>query len=499
MTTNRASLKLLSFLTTLLLLVAQSLAVVGGPQLPDPGHPGISRDDQIKLGFQAAAQVYQQMPVLPDSSPETVYIRQLGQRLAATIPPQYSWPFEFHVIPQKEVNAFALPGGPMFVNVGTITAASNEAELAGVMAHEMAHVYMQHSAKQVGKTQLTAGLAGLAGAILGATLGGGLLGQLAQAGIQFGANGVILHYSRSDESQADAVGAIILYKAGYNPQALADFFQKLGAEGGQPPQFLSDHPNPGNREAAIQKEIQGWPPKNYLTSNVAFDKVRQQALSVKAYTAEEIAQGAKSGEWAALNRKNGATFKAPPGIAVSAPVAASPSQNASAVSMRSVLPSQRLITADLGAMKIAHPDNWQVFPPKRQGDSLTIAPQAGLVESGVGYGVVINGVSPPRGQRMTVDDVTEELVRTMQSNGGGLRPIGNPQPISVAGAQGRSVAMQSISPFPDANGQQQKERDWLVTVPRPDGTVIYFVFVAPQADFEHFRPTFETMLKSAQF
>jgi beta-barrel assembly-enhancing protease len=498
MTTHRASSKPLAVLLALVLLVAQSSAAAGAPELPNPGNAGISRDDQIKFGFQAAAQVYQQMPVLPDSSPETQYIRQLGQRLAATIPSEYSWPFEFHVIPQKEINAFALPGGPMFVNIGTITAASNEAELAGVMAHEMSHVYMQHSAKQAEKSQMTAGLFGLVGALAGATLGGGLLGQLAQAGIRFGANGVILKYSRSDEAQADAVGAIILYKAGYNPQALAAFFEKLGAEGSQPPQFFSDHPNPGNREAAIQKEIAPWPPKTYLTSNAAFDKVRQQAMGVKAYTGEEIAKGAKTGQWAALNRQNGAIFKAPPGVAVTAPAAVAPSQTVSAVSMQSVLPSSRLVTADLGPMKIAHPDNWQIFPPRQRGDSLTIAPQAGLANNGVGYGVIINGVSPPRGQRMTIDEVTSELVRNFE-RGNALHPIGEAQSITVAGVQGREVALQSTSPFPDENGRQQRERDWLVTAPRPDGSVIYLVFVAPQADFEHFRPTYENMLRSVQF
>src|SRR5271169_877559 len=495
---HRASSKPLALMLALVFLVAQSSAAAGVPELPNPGNAGISRDDQIKFGFQAAAQVYQQMPVLPDSSPETQYIRQLGQRLVATIPAQYSWPFEFHVIPQKEINAFALPGGPMFVNVGTITAASNEAELAGVMAHEMSHVYMQHSAKQAEKSQMTAGLFGLVGALAGATLGGGLLGQLAQAGIQFGANGVILKYSRSDEAQADAVGAIILYKAGYNPQALADFFQKLGAEGSQPPQFLSDHPNPGNREAAIQKEIAPWPPKTDLTSNAAFDKVRQQAMGVKAYTGEEIAQGAKTGQWAALNRQNGAIFKAPPGIAVSAPAAATSGSAVGTVDLQSVLPSPRLVSADLGPLKIAHPDNWRIVPPRQQGESLTIAPQAGLARNGVGYGVVINGGAPPNGQRMSIDQMTAELVRNLQ-DGSGLQPLGNAQPINVGGVQGRSVALQSTSPFSDPNGQPQKERDWLVTVPRPDGSVIYFVFVAPQADFERFRPTYENMLRSVQF
>ena len=170
------------------------------------------------------------MPVLPDSSPVTQYVQRLGAKLVAQIPQQYSWPYQFHVIAQKEINAFALPGGPIFINLGTITAADSEAELAGVMAHEMSHVYMQHSAKQAGKTSLIAGLAGLAGAVLGS---GGLVGQLAALGIQVGANGVIMKYSRTDEAQADSVGAIIMYKAGYNPRAMADFFQKLAATGGQ--------------------------------------------------------------------------------------------------------------------------------------------------------------------------------------------------------------------------------------------------------------------------
>lgn len=492
----RRNSKWLALSLAYLLVATQLLAVVGGPQLPNPGNPSMSRQEQIQLGYQAASQVYKQMPVLPDSSPETQYIRQLGERLVATIPQQYSWPFQFHVIAQKEINAFALPGGPMFVNIGTITAADSEAELAGVMAHEMAHVYMQHSAKQAtGTSSVVAGLAGLAGAILGAT--GGWVGQLASLGIQFGAQGVILKYSRNDESQADAVGAIIMYKAGYNPQAMADFFQKLAAEGSGGPTFLSDHPNPGNREAAIVKEIATWPRKNFITNSPAFTRAKQQAGSVQAYSAQQIAQGAKTGQWAALNQKNGAVFQPPAGVAVKQPASATGGAAANNVSLQSVLPSSRMVSEDLGPVRIARPENWQLIPPVQRGSDVMIAPRAGVSDNGIGYGVAINGVSA-QGQQMSVDRLTSELVSQWERSRG-MQAVGSPQSIRVGNVTGRSVMLDSTSPFLDPEGQPQKERDWLVTLPQPDGSALYLVFVAPESQFSRFRPTFESMLRSVQY
>ena len=461
-----------------------------GPQFPDPGNAHMSRDQQRALGLKAAAQVYQQMPVLPDNSPETQYIRQLGQKLVATIPPQHSWPFDFHVVAQKDINAFALPGGPMFVNIGTIVAASNEAQLAGVMAHEMSHVYMQHSAKQENKAEWTSTVAGLAGGLLGATRGG-MLGELAQAGIQFGAQGIMLKYSRTDESQADAVGAIILYKAGYNPQALADFFKTLEAQGGAPPQFLSDHPSPGNREKAIEAEIRNWPPENYAGDSPAFQKVRQQATGVKAYTAEEIAQGAKTGQWAGYNSRNGAAFNSSGATAVSTRAPAS------GVSLQSVLPSERLVATQLGPIQIARPENWTVTMPQHQADYLTIAPATGVTPNGVGYGVLINAAKT-NGQHISMDNITAELVQQLQRTHG-VRPVSKAEVVGVNGVEGRSVMMQSTSPFPSANGEQQVERDWLVTVPQANDTVVFFIFVAPQSEFGRFQPTYEAMLKSLRF
>jgi Zn-dependent protease with chaperone function len=498
-TRTRFAIRISSALMICILATGQMLAQ-SGPQLPDPGPAPLSREQQIQLGFQAAAEVYKQMPVLPDNSPETQYIRQIGQRLASTIPKEYSWPFEFHTIAQKEINAFALPGGPMFVNVGTINAAENEAQIAGVMAHEMAHVYMQHSAKQMQKGQTTQALAGILGAILGAR--GGALGSLAQAGVQIGAGTLMLKYSRADESQADAVGTMILYRAAYDPRALADFFRTLEEESGSNggPQFLSDHPNPGNREQAILNEIRNWPPKQYRTNSAAFNQVRQHAKTLHLYTAQEIAEGAKSGRWAQLNRQNGAVFKAPPGVDVQP--SATPSSQSSApsgpVSSRDVMPSSRLVSENLGPLTISRPENWEVIAPQQQGQSITIAPRAGITNNGIGYGVVINGAKLQNGAG-NIDQITSEIVRSMQSGGGDLQPIGNPQPITVGGIRGRSVMMESTSPFPTSNGQQQRERDWLVTLPQQDGSVMYFVFVSPKSEYERLKPTFDSMLRSIQF
>jgi hypothetical protein len=387
----------------------------------------------------------------------------------------------------------------MFVNLGTITAAANEAQLAGVMAHEMSHVYMQHSAKQAAKAQTTGLLAGIAGAVLGATVGG-TAQELGQAGIQVSAQGLMLKYSRTDESQADAVGAVILYKADYNPQALADFFQALESQGGSPPQLLSDHPNPGNRQQAIEKEIRNWPPKTYAADSADFQRTRKHAMEVRAYSGEEIAQGAKTGQWSALNQKNGARFH-PTGAELATTSGSAPaalqSPSAPAVALDSVLLSQRMVVADLGLVKMERPENWQVMMPKQRGQSVTIAPQGGVTANGVGYGVVLNGVALSNRERMSIDDMTSQLIQDMVQNDA-LQQEGEPQPITVAGIQGRSVTLQSVSPF-SVNGRPDKERDWLVTVPQRDGSMIYMVFVAPQSHFDRFQPTFEAMLKSVRF
>jgi hypothetical protein len=154
--------------------------------------------------------------------------------------------------------------------------------------------------------------------------------------------------------------------------------------------------------------------------------------------------------------------------------------------------------SNLGPIKIHHPENWQVTMPEKQGQFVTIAPRAEITDNGVGYGVCLNGIAPQQGGRANIDDITGQLVQQLEQNNG-LAAEGKAHPITVGGVEGRSVMLQSLSPFPTADGQQQMEQDWLVTVPQRDGAVLFIVFVAPALEFEHFQPTYAAMLKSLQF
>src|SRR5437660_1929867 len=202
--------------------------------------------DDVRLGRQAAAEAEQQFPLLRDAE-VTAYVESVGQRLVAAIPPEFQHPefrYYFRVINARDINAFALPGGPMYVNRGMIEAARTEGEMAGVMAHELSHVALRHGTAQATKAQKYAVGAGIAG-ILGTIFGGPGAGQAAQAAVAV----PFLRFSREYETEADILGARIMANAGYDPRDLANMFRTIEAQGGGGGGWFSDHPSPANRYA----------------------------------------------------------------------------------------------------------------------------------------------------------------------------------------------------------------------------------------------------------
>src|SRR6266700_4424766 len=218
---------------------------------PSHGYDMFSPQEEVQAGQQASAQASKQLPLLPDSDPVVKYVQRLGAQLAAHAPGE-KWPYSFHVVNQKEINAFALPGGPVYVNLGTIQAADNEAELAGVIAHEISHVVQRHGTRSASKQVL----AQMPVALVGGLLGKGIFSQMAKLGISFGVGSYLLKNSRSAESEADLLGSDVMYDSGYDPHQMAVFFAKLAEEGSsRGSQFFSDHPDPGNRAQAVSKEV----------------------------------------------------------------------------------------------------------------------------------------------------------------------------------------------------------------------------------------------------
>ncbi|PYX00960.1 MAG: peptidase M48 [Acidobacteria bacterium] len=264
-------------LAALIVLLYTTVLLSQGPTQFHPGFNLFSKDQDVQLGKESAAQVRKQMPVVRDPV-LSEYVSRVGRRLADSQEARASgFPFTFEVVADPSINAFALPGGPMFIHTGLLKAVDNEAQLAGVMGHEMSHVILRHGTNQASKAQLIQLPALLAGQVAG----GSMLGRLAQAGIGLGANSVLLKFSRGAESQADLMGSHLMAEGGYNPMQMARFFEKLNSQGGSRTlEFLSDHPNPGNRERAIEEEADRLPQRNYSFQTGAFDRMKQAVAQI---------------------------------------------------------------------------------------------------------------------------------------------------------------------------------------------------------------------------
>ncbi len=258
-------------------MLGQSLASQG-PTEVKPGFNLFTRQQDIQLGREAAAEIRKKATIVNDPV-LTTYVNAVGQRLMQSREARASgFRFTFEVVADPSINAFALPGGPMFINTGLLKAVDNEAQLAAVMGHEMSHVILRHGTNQASKVNLIEIPLALAAQM---TNSNSLIGQLAELGINLGANGVLLKFSRTDESQADLMGSHIMAEEGYDPRQMAKFFEKLNAKGGFTTiQFLSDHPNPEYRSRAIYVEAARLPQRSYGYQTGQFSRMKKEVANL---------------------------------------------------------------------------------------------------------------------------------------------------------------------------------------------------------------------------
>jgi hypothetical protein len=433
-----------------------------------PGMNSFSPQQDIELGKKFSTEAQQQYPLCKDPKVDA-YLTKLGRRLIEhldTFGNEYPW--EFHCANDKAVNAFALPGGYVFVNRGAIETADYEAELAGVMAHELAHVALRHGTNQATKAQyaqLGSGLAGIAGSIFGGTAGA----AVATAG-QLTAGSILLKYSRGAETQADVMGTQVLYDSGYDPRAMAAFFEKLNTSKA-PPEFFSDHPNPDHRIERVDEEIRkmGGALDGAQRDSAEFRAIKKRVAALPVVT------------------------KPKPGAA-SAPDAASLPQPGA---VKVGLPSDQYVDLDIGIATLRYPDNWKKYG---DGSTVTLAPDGGLVDAGnrqaaMAYGVTANlakfSGNPPAGEDL-LTAATEKLIENLRKENTNMEVKRQSKSVTLDGERALSTYLRNDSPVGNS------ETDLLVTMMRPEG-LVYFVCVAPERQYDDFRPAFDFIMESVRF
>ncbi len=424
-----------------------------------PGFNLFTRDQDVQLGKEAAGEIEKQVEIV-NNRELTDYINSIGSKLAAQ-PQADKYPYAFKVVNDPSINAFALPGGPAFVHTGLIAAVDNEAQLAGVLAHEITHVALRHGTNQATRANLIQLPAILASKAAGTE---SLLGQLAQIGIGVGANSVLLSFSRTAETQADLVGVQIAAQAGYNPIEMARFFQKLEADGGaRGPQFFSDHPNPGNRMKAIEDEIQYLPRRNYNADTGQLARMKAVVARLPA-PRKPIAQQAK-------------------------PSASSPS-------IPNSRPTDRVRQYQGRDYSLSYPENWNPVASQDASSVMIAAPSAMLQsQSGVsmGYGVMV-AYYRPRDAEANLWQATDEFVSQLRSADPRMH-AGRDMPREVK-IGGKSAILSTLNS--DSMFQGQSEVDLLVTVAHPNG-VLYLVLVAPESESQYANRAFDQLLQSMRF
>ena len=420
--------------------------------------------DDVKIGNDAARQVEQQFPLVNDAAAQR-YLETVGQRLAASIPPEYQQPafnYRFKIVNASDINAFALPGGPMFVNRGMIEAAKNEGEMAGVMAHEMSHVALRHATAQ--QTKLNNPLNQILG--IGAILGGAVLGGQtgAQAG-QIFAQGYFLKFSREYEKQADILGARIMTNAGYDPRDLANMFRTIEQQGGgRSPEWLSSHPNPGNRFEYINREATLLPvSSNPIKITQGFSRTQEKLRSMpRARSMSQIQQGIQQGQNQGGNPTSGGTYSNSVGT-----------------------PSTRTREFSSNWLQMSIPSNWRDFS---SGNTVQVAPEGGFGDRGMTHGALI-GID--RSTSGGIQQATQAYVNGVLQENTHLRQKSNYSRFNLSGRQGYTITLSGISPVTN-----RIEVVTVYTALLSDGGLLYVATVSPQDDSYRYSTAFRNMLAS---
>lgn len=428
-----------------------------------PGFNFFSKEQDVKLGQEAAAQIDREMPIVHNAEMDA-WLKKLAEPLISQ-PEAGGYPYQFKWVNDDSINAFALPGGPVYMNTGLLKYADDEAQVVGVLAHEISHVALRHGTNQASKANLFSLPAMIGGAMLGDN---SLLGQLGQLGIGLGLNSVLLKYSRGAETQSDQLGSLLMHRAGYNPIEMANFFEKLEAQTGNQSgvaSWFSSHPNPGNRVQNVQKEILTFDRRNYSRDTGQFARIK--ALAAKLPPPPKQAQPGAAGQ--------ASTAQIPP-ISELEP------------------PSSRAKGYQSTMYTLSYPDNWQVSQGEQ--GSVTILPKYGAVNTGnggsaLGYGAIITERSNNSSQR--IEEVASLISQDVVKNNPGIQVTEEPRRVTVNGKRTMLYMLNGPSAF-----QGQRETVVLAVVERSATDTVSLIFVAPERDYSKFEPAFKNILNSTK-
>ncbi len=429
----------------------------------EPGFNLFSPEQDIELGRMSAREIAQQVPVMTDAR-TTQYVQQLGAKLAAQAP-GFKFPYQFAVVGTREINAFALPGGPIFVNAGTIAAAKNEGELAGVIAHEISHIALRHGTNQASKAYIAQKGLGILSEIVGGD--GGDLGSIVNAIGGAGANMIFLKFGRTAETQADLEGARLLAAAGYDPRDMATFFEKLQSQGGgqRVPEMLSDHPDPGNRIAAINQVM----PSLRVSQKPVRDSNEFQQVKAR------LTGGAVKSE------------AEPQRVGPRDPTDIEPGARPPAPSSE----FQEFQSKD-GSFALQYPANWDAIGAPEGDANLIFAPKGAYGKMGdslyVSHGIFIGVVAP---QADDLAAANEAFVRQQLAANPDFRVQRNPERIESGGRQWLRTLVAGPSAVTGVI-----EIDVIYTSATSDGRLFYLITMAPEDEFKNYQPAFERIIGS---